>query len=229
MATPVTPQQFSDTEGLDDWRVLRDGAGSSFRLSSFSRAAAFVAEIGAMADALDHHPSVDLRFPGVVRVIASTHSTGGLSDLDIALARQISAAASRSGASVQTESMALLDLAIDATDIAAVLPFWRAVLGYDEVPTVEGDGSETVDRLRDPQDIGPPIWFQQMDEPREQRNRIHLDLRVPHDQAQARIDAALAAGGTMRSDRFARAFWVLADPEGNEVCICTWQDRDQFG
>ena len=58
------------------------------------------------------------------------------------------------------------------------------------------------------------------------RNRIHLDVDVPPELAQSRIDAALAAGGTLRDAGAAPAFWVLADAEGNEVCICTWQGRD---
>ncbi len=57
------------------------------------------------------------------------------------------------------------------------------------------------------------------------RNRIHLDVTVPHDQAEARVAAAIAAGGHLVSDTRARAFWILADVEGNEACICTWQDR----
>lgn len=65
-----------------------------------------------------------------------------------------------------------------------------------------------------------------MDVPRPQRNRIHLDVDVPHDEAPARIAAALAAGGVLLSDGAAPAFWVLADTEGNEVCVCTWQGRD---
>jgi 4a-hydroxytetrahydrobiopterin dehydratase len=65
-----------------------------------------------------------------------------------------------------------------------------------------------------------------MDTPRPQRNRIHIDVDVPAEDAGARIDAALDAGGTLLSDRAAPAFWVLADPEGNEACICTWQGRD---
>ena len=69
------------------------------------------------------------------------------------------------------------------------------------------------------------FWFQQMDEPRPQRNRIHVDVTVPPDEADARVEAALAAGGTLVSDEHARAFWVLADPEGNEACLCTWEDR----
>lgn len=65
-----------------------------------------------------------------------------------------------------------------------------------------------------------------MDVPRVQRNRIHFDVAVPHDEAPSRVGAALAAGGTMVSDRSAPAFWVRADAEGNEVCVCTWQGRD---
>jgi 4a-hydroxytetrahydrobiopterin dehydratase len=103
-------------------------------------------------------------------------------------------------------------------DIPAVRPFWKAVLGYDDVAAPAD--------LVDPTDGGPSLWFQQMDQPRPQRNRMHLDLTVPHDEAVARVQAALAAGGHLVSDDRARAFWILADSEGNEVCVCTWQDRD---
>jgi 4a-hydroxytetrahydrobiopterin dehydratase len=72
---------------------------------------------------------------------------------------------------------------------------------------------------------GPAVWFQQMDAPRPQRNRVHVDVTVPHDVAEQRVTAAVAAGGRLLSDARARAFWVLADPEGNEACVCTWQDR----
>jgi 4a-hydroxytetrahydrobiopterin dehydratase len=78
----------------------------------------------------------------------------------------------------------------------------------------------------DPTGLAAPIWFQQMDRPRSQRNRIHLDISVPHDEAERRIEAALAAGGRLASAREAPAFWVLADAEGNEACVCTWQGRD---
>ena len=95
-------------------------------------------------------------------------------------------------------------------------PFWAAVLGYRDV------GGQLVDPLG----RGPGVWFQQMDAPREQRNRIHFDIAVAHDEAQRRLEASLAAGGVLLSDEWAPAFWVLADPEGNEICICTWQGRD---
>lgn len=81
-------------------------------------------------------------------------------------------------------------------------------------------------RLVDPAGQLPAVWFQQMDVPRPQRNPLHLDLTVAHDEADARVRAALDAGGVLVSDARARAFWILADAEGNEVCVCTWQDRD---
>ena len=64
-----------------------------------------------------------------------------------------------------------------------------------------------------------------MDELRPQRNRIHFDVSVPHDQAHERIQATLVAGGKLVDDAEAPAFWVLADPEGNEACVTTWQGR----
>ncbi|WP_051367596.1 VOC family protein [Hamadaea tsunoensis] len=112
-----------------------------------------------------------------------------------------------------------LEIAIDALDIEAVRPFWAAALAY--VPHPAGDGS-----LADPFGQGPPVWFQQMDAPRPQRNRIHFDINVPHDEAAERMAAIEAAGGTLVYGDEAPLFWVYADPEGNEVCICTWQGRD---
>lgn len=49
--------------------------------------------------------------------------------------------------------------------------------------------------LIDPHGRGPSCWFQLMDTPRQQRNRSHVDFSVPHDQAEGRIAAAIAAGG----------------------------------
>ena len=110
----------------------------------------------------------------------------------------------------------MLELAIDAMDIGAIRPFWRAVLGYADEP------GESQDAIVDPAGQLPAVWFQQMDEPRPQRNRIHFDITVAHDEAEPRVQAALAAGGVLVSDAAARSFWVLADSEGNEVCVCTW-------
>jgi len=101
-----------------------------------------------------------------------------------------------------------------------VLPFWRAILGYDFVEV-------TGDNLVDPKHIGPTVWFQQMDAPRPQRNRIHVDLYVPHEQAEGRIAAAIEAGGRIVYDGHAPLWWTLADPEGNEVDVAPWPDLDE--
>jgi len=101
-----------------------------------------------------------------------------------------------------------------------VLPFpaWEsAVLGYQQVDDAD---------LIDPHRQGPPFWFQQMDAPRPQRNRIHIDVYVPHDQAEARVAAAIAAGGHVVSDENAPEWWTLADAEGNEVDVAPWPDQD---
>ena len=121
---------------------------------------------------------------------------------------------------VRTRSVQALEIGIDALDAAAIRPFWRAVLGYADEAGAGGG-------LVDPLGQGPAVWFQQMDAPRPQRNRIHLDVSVPHDEAPDRIAATLAAGGTVTYDAEAPAFWVLADAEGNEACITTWQGRDR--
>jgi 4a-hydroxytetrahydrobiopterin dehydratase len=74
--------------------------------------------------------------------------------------------------------------------------------------------------LVDPRGRGPKLWFQQMDPPRTDRNRIHIDVYVPPAETEARVEAILEAGGTLMTDDFAPDWWVLADVDGNELCIC---------
>ena len=122
-----------------------------------------------------------------------------MTEHDVELAGQISAVISESG--LQTVSGAggsrpvqVLEIAIDALDAAAIRPFWQAVLGYIDEPGRSGPGAGLVDPLGQ----GPAVWFQQMDAPRPQRNRIHLDVSVPHDEAEARIRGH--AGGGREAD-----------------------------
>jgi 4a-hydroxytetrahydrobiopterin dehydratase len=65
-----------------------------------------------------------------------------------------------------------------------------------------------------------------MNAPRPQRNRIHVDIAVPHDQAEPRIAAAIAAGGHLVSDEHAPEWWTLADAEGNEYDVATTMGRN---
>ncbi|MBA2336939.1 MAG: 4a-hydroxytetrahydrobiopterin dehydratase [Acidimicrobiia bacterium] len=216
MTDQITAEQFHKSEGVDDWRVLFEGACAHFRTRSFATGVALVDAIGHLADAADHHPDVDLRY-GSVTVRLVSHDVQGLSERDVALARQISAAAFQLDAPADPTAVQTVQIAIDALVSADVMPFWRVVLGYDEM----GD-----EDLIDPRSRGPSIWFQEMDAPRPQRNRIHIDVSVPHDQAEARIAGAIAAGGHLVSDEHAPEWWTLADAEGNEVDVATWMGRD---
>jgi 4a-hydroxytetrahydrobiopterin dehydratase len=208
---------------MPDWRFLLGRIEAGFRAPSFEAGSAFIGRVAEAARQQEHHPDVDLRYPGYVHVALRTHATNSLTDADLALARTISALATEAGLTSEPSTAVGLEVAIDALDIDAVRPFWKALLAYVDEPPRKPGGQ--IIGLIDPLRLGPAFWFQQMDSPRPQRNRIHLDVTVPHDVAEQRVAAAIAAGGHLVSDTEARAFWILADPEGNEACVCTWQDR----
>lgn len=212
----LSRRQVSQSEGLADWRVLLHTLQASFRTGSMAKGIEFATRIGVAAEEANHHPDLTITYSRV-HLLLTTHDANDLTARDVALARTISAVAVELDITAEPTGVSQLEIAIDALDIAAVKPFWQAVLGYKP---------DRGDDCVDPCGRGPGFWFQQMDAPRPQRNRIHIDVTVPHDVAEQRIAAALAAGGTLVSDKAAPAFWVLADPEGNEACICTWQGRD---
>ena len=216
MPDRITVRQFLESHGVDDWREVGIGACACFRTGRFATGVSLVNEIARLADALNHHPDVDLQY-ATVTVRLLTHDILGLSDLDVQLARQISAAARTLEVQADPAAVQSVQLTMDALVTADVRPFWRAVLGYQEV----GD-----EDLLDPRGRGPSIWFQPMDAPRPQRNRVHVDVFVPHDAAEARVAAALAAGGRLVDGSHAPDWWTLADAEGNEVDVATTFGRD---
>ncbi len=190
MSDRLSAAEFARADGIDDWRVLFGGARTRFRTGSFAKGLELVDAVGARADAMDHHPDVDLRY-GTVDIRLTSHDVGGLSHRDVALARQISSTAAGLGIRADPNELRVVQIAVDALDVAAVAAFWQAVLGYDL-----RDG----DHLVDSSGRGPSLWVQQLDAPRPQRNRIHVDVSVPDDQAETRIAAALAAGGRIVND-----------------------------
>ncbi len=216
MIEPISPAQFHQAAGVEDWRVLFAGACAHFRTRSFAAGVALVEAIARLAEDANHHPDIDLRYRGVT-VRLRTHEADGLSVRDVDLARRISAAARDLGIPADPAAVQDVSVTIDALVGPDVMPFWRVLLGYRQ----EGD-----EDLVDPRRRGPSFWFQQMDAPRPLRNRVHIDVAVPHDQAEARVAAAIDAGGRLVTDRFAPSWWVLADAEGNEACVATWVGRD---
>ena len=220
----LSRQEASDAVTYLGWRLVLGELRAEVWTGSLPLAADVAARAASVAGA-DGHLRLDVRDDRVIFSL-QTAAVGGVTERDVALAQRITAVAAElrldtvstgGGRSVQ-----VLEIGIDTLNAAAIRPFWRAVLGYTDEPGRSGPW----DRLVDPLGQGPAVWFQRMDVPRPERNRIHLDVSVPHDEAEPRIQAALAAGGTVLRDTDAPAFWVLADAEGNEACVCTWQGRD---
>jgi 4a-hydroxytetrahydrobiopterin dehydratase len=223
-----SPREASDAVSGLGWRYVLGILRTSVRVGSLRQAADVAARVVAAAgrDA-DEHLWLDIRRDRLVITLQS-QATASVTAHEVELARRVSAVVRELGLATDAEvagvprSVQVLEVAIDALDIAAIRPFWKAILGYGD----EAGRAGPTDPLVDPVGQGPAVWFQQMDAPRPQRNRIHLDVSVPDDEAPHRLQAALAAGGALVTDRWAPAFWVLADAEGNEACITTWQGRD---
>ena len=236
-------QKLSRPEASDavtrlGWRLVLGELRTEVRTGSLALAADVAARAATVPGA-EGHLRLDVRADRVLLSL-QTAAAAWVTERDVELARNIStvvdemrlhtvsgdggdgAEADIDGGGRGERAVQVLEIGIDALDAAAIRPFWRAVLGYVDQP----GGSGPWDGLIDPLGQGPAVWFQRMDAPRPQRNRIHFDVSVPHDEAGSRIRAALAAGGALINDAEAPAFWVLADAEGNEACVTTWQGRD---
>jgi 4a-hydroxytetrahydrobiopterin dehydratase len=208
----LTGKQIAEA-GLAGWVYVPGALRSRIRTGGFRAGLALVDTIGAAAEEMDHHPDLDLRYT-FVDVRLSSHDVGGVTGRDIRLARRISRLAADAGLATDAAEVSVLELALDSPSRETIAPFWSAVLG------MRIDGPDLVD----PDGVLPLIWFQGSGS-EEPRQRWHPDIWLEPAQVQPRIDAAIRAGGILFSDAEAPSFWVLADPEGNKVCLCTWQER----
>lgn len=87
-------RQLGDLPG---WTRDGDTIRASYEAPDFLTGISLVQEVGSAAEAMDHHPDVDIRWR-TVSFALSTHSEGGLTQLDVELAHQISQEAARKGA-----------------------------------------------------------------------------------------------------------------------------------
>ena len=223
------PRRLTRTQAAEGvyaagWRLLLGVLRTAVPVSSLAQAVEVAGIVTAFPGA-ENHLRVDLR-PDRVELSWLDRDRGRLVAPDIDAVCGLSAALTARGflpgnGSGGSRSIGALEAAIATLDMARIRPFWKAVLGYIDDP-----GDAEPNGLIDPVGQGPSFWFQQMDEPRTQRNRIHFDITVDEDEAAPRIAAAVAAGGAVIEASHARSFWVLADADGNEICVCTWQDRD---
>lgn len=197
-----------ETADLPDWRWLLGALHAHYATGDFTTGLHLVDRIGALAERANHHPDVELQYPHV-RVVLTSHDASGVTSRDLDLARQISDTAQELGIAADPSRLSVLEIGLDTADQKAIEPFWRAVLG------VASADAEL-----------PMLWFQKTDPHEEPRQRFHLDITVPPEVAQGRIDAALAAGGRLVTEEWAPAFTVLADADGNQACICTAHGRE---
>jgi 4a-hydroxytetrahydrobiopterin dehydratase len=206
-------QDFLNAEGVDDWVILHDGATAVFRVGSLAEAADLaqqIAHISGMAGA------------GAMLTIGNEQVTvrlnRGLFTLEpghVELARAISAVARSEGLSADRGAVHGVQVAISAQREEIDVDFWRAVLGYD--PLAE-------DNAIDPLGLGSTVWMQELDSAKALKHAMHVDVSVAREHAQARLEAAVAAGGRVVDDSEAPDMWILADRAGNKVCICAWPD-----
>lgn len=214
----MTGDQVAAETGLEDWRPVLGRLVTRFRTGDFVSGLRLVTAVTDAAEQANHHPDVDLRYPHV-DVDLTSHDVGGLTARDVRLARRVSEIAAGQGLAADPAARTLVELSLDTWDADEVGPFWAAVLA--------GDYAD--DQVTDPAGGVPVLWFQPCERPGadepDPAQRFHWDVWVPVDQARARVDAALAAGGTLVSDDEAPSFVVLADPQGNKACVCTSASR----
>jgi len=206
-------KEFLGAEGLDDWVVLHGGATVAFRTSS-------VREAAQLAEAISSVPG--LEGTGVLLTISETHLTVRLSrDIwalearHVDLARAVSAVARERGAVVDRTAVQEVQLAISARPDAIDVGFWRAVLGYAAMAD---------DNAVDPLGHGSTVWMQELSEAKPLRHAMHIDVSVAREHVEARLAAALAAGGRIVDDGEAPGTWILSDRAGNRVCVVAWPD-----
>ena len=202
---------------LPDWRKLAQALHTRFLVPDLAGAAEFANSVAALP-ALQP-PELRLR-DRFVEVVVATR-TGGIwvTEQDVELARAISALADAAGLESAPEQVAQLEWGLDTADDARIAPFWSALL-------TGAPGHITDNSVIDPDGRVPNLWFQGTPPHAPPRQRWHGDLWLPPEVAPDRIVAAVAAGGVVVDDQEAPAFVVLADPDGNRVCVCTSAGRD---
>jgi len=205
-------------EGLDDWRFFLVKLHARFKTGSFVKGLELVTRITEAAEQANHHPDVVLTYPQV-DVDLISHDVGGVTSRDVELARRISEIAAELGVESAPRDVSTLELALDVPDAEEVRPFWAAVLGYEH----HGSWPEVFD----PGGRNNTLWFQKAPAATgDVQQRFHLDIVVPREIAEERVQAAVDAGGTLVSTDDVPAFWVLADAHGNKVCVCTADGRE---
>ena len=202
---------FVTAEGLDDWVVLHGGPTAVFRTGSFRESARFASLIAGVPGLEGTHAALTLTSAHVA--VRLTRELWFIEPAHIEGAREISAVAREYGARADRSLVQEVQVAIAAKPDDIDLPFWRTVLGYDGMADDNGI---------DPLAHGSTVWMQDLDPDTPLRHAMHIDVSVARDQAVARVEAALAAGGRVVDQ--SPNHWTLADRAGNKVDVTAWPD-----
>jgi 4a-hydroxytetrahydrobiopterin dehydratase len=215
----VTAQAFHAVEGVEDWRILYGGAFAHYRTASYAEAARLVVAIAGQAEEVGHFPDIDVR-PGGVTVRTFTDPIGAVSSVDITLARRVSQVAAGMGLESDPSQLTMVNLAVAHDPDTPVREFWAAALGYEEH---DGDAI-------DPNRRNPLAAFHPFQAPRPGRGRLHIDVSVPAEEAERRVEAAIAAGGRLVEEHSRPPlWWTLRSPDNHGIDIAAWPDSENFG
>lgn len=89
MAAKLSDLEIQRTLGsLPGWSRRGDALTKTYGFARFADGIAFVDRVAKVADAMDHHPDLDIRYTKVTCTL-STHSAGGITSLDLELAQKI--------------------------------------------------------------------------------------------------------------------------------------------
>ncbi|MET1051367.1 MAG: VOC family protein [Mycetocola sp.] len=202
---------------MTGWRVTGTGPQAVFTATSLSHAARLTTPIVDAAERFGILPDIDLR-PEAVVVRIPHRSDDGIPATAVEFAAAVSQAAAEVQLTADPARVQSIGIYVAQHSRADVRPFFTAALGYDAF----GD-TDAVDPLRS----GPQLAFNPITGDIAARGRTHIDVFVPADQAQARVDAALAAGGRLADDSHVPDWWSLASPDNHGVDIAAWTDTDE--
>jgi 4a-hydroxytetrahydrobiopterin dehydratase len=205
-------REFLSADDVDDWVILHGGPTAVFRVDSLQEAARLAA---AVAEVPGLEARTLLTAASDRLTVKLTRELWGTEAEHVEVARAISRIARDNGATPDRGAVQEVQLAVAAKPDAIDLGFWRAVLGY--APMHE-------DNCIDPLGQGSTVWMQDLDPNKPLRHAMHVDVSVAREHAEARLEAAVAAGGVVVDDASAPGAWILADRSGNKVCIAAWPD-----
>ena len=203
---------FLEADDVGDWVVLHGGATAAFDVPSIGDAARFAESIAA---AVGDDESVAITITNRRLTVRLTRDLWQLEQRHIELARTISTIAHAHRAQADRSAVQEVQLAIAARTDDADPGFWRAALGYRQ-----GAFESAVDGLAH----GSTVWLQDLDPEKPLRHAMHVDVSVAREEAEARVAAAVEAGGRIVDDSQAPRWWTLSDRAGNRVCIASWPD-----